>query len=33
MGLPTVWDDKGNFLTFDCYKRDMFKVKENEDKF
>jgi hypothetical protein len=23
--LPIVWDDKGNILTFECYKRDMFK--------
>jgi hypothetical protein len=33
MGLPTVWNDKGKILTFECYKRDMFKVRENEDKF
>jgi hypothetical protein len=33
MGLPTVWDDKGKSLTFEFYKRNLFKVRENEDKF
>jgi len=33
MVLPTIWDDKGRLLTFESYKRNPFKVEENEDKF
>jgi hypothetical protein len=33
MGLPSTWDEKGKLLSFENYRKKLFIIKENEDKF
>jgi tRNA A58 N-methylase Trm61 len=33
MGLPDCWGKKGNFLTFENYKQNLFMARENTSKF
>jgi hypothetical protein len=33
MGLPSAWNDKGKLLSFENYRRNLFTIRENEDKF
>jgi hypothetical protein len=33
MGLPSSWNDKGKLLSFEGYRKNLFTVRENEEKF
>jgi hypothetical protein len=33
MGLPSTWDDKGKLLSFENYRKNLFIIKESEEKF
>jgi hypothetical protein len=33
MGLPICWGKKGNLLSFESYRKKLFKARENVDKF
>jgi hypothetical protein len=33
MGLPSAWDDKGKFFSYENYKKKIFIAREKEDKF
>jgi len=33
MQLPSTWDDKGKLLSYEIYKKNLFIIRESEEKF
>jgi hypothetical protein len=33
MVLPSAWNDKGKLLSFEGYMKNLFTIRENEEKF
>jgi len=33
MGLPLAWNDKGKLFSFEGYRKNLFSIRESEEKF